>query len=142
MIQSYHLIILNFPSSSAKSNHTSISITRRSHAWEDSKKNIAVATRGASGIGQAIVCEFTHHGATVILVGIQTEPAMRTVNEVTQSGGRAQSIETALRNLEQIDAIVRHTVKQFGHVDIMAPMPNYNIKTPSLTPPNPSTTTS
>jgi hypothetical protein len=24
----------------------------------------------------------------------------------------------------------------------MAPMPNYNIKTPSLTPPNPSTTTS
>ncbi len=85
------------------------------------QKNIVIVTGGASGIGQAIVRKFAHHGATVILADIQTEPAVCTVNEVTQSGGRAQFIETDLRDLEQIDALVRHMVKQFGRVDIMVP---------------------
>ena len=82
---------------------------------------IVIVTGGASGIGKGIVREFARQGATVVSADIQVELGQRVVAEVVNAGGKAEFVETDLRDLKQIKALVDHTVATYGRLDVLIP---------------------
>ena len=82
---------------------------------------IVIVTGGASGIGMGIVREFARQGATVVSADIQVELGQRVVAEVVKAGGKAEFVETDLRDLKQIKALVDHTVTTYGRLDVLIP---------------------
>ena len=81
---------------------------------------IAIVTGGASGIGAAIVHEFTRQGATVVSADVQVE-AGRAVAADAPGPGTAEFLETDLRDLAQIAALVQHALDEHGRLDVMVP---------------------
>jgi meso-butanediol dehydrogenase/(S,S)-butanediol dehydrogenase/diacetyl reductase len=80
---------------------------------------IAIVTGAASGIGEGIAREFAAEGATVVSADIQREPGQKIANDIVAAGGQTDFIETDLRDLNQIQALIDTTVKTHGRLDVL-----------------------
>lgn len=79
----------------------------------------AVVTGGGQGIGQAIAYRLAEAGAAVTIADMTFSAAERTVAKITAGGGQALVVRADVSCLEDIDAVVEHTVGRFGGVDIL-----------------------
>ncbi len=85
-----------------------------------------VVISGASrGIGFAIAKKLASYGASIAILAKTGEPHPKlpgtiytAAQEITSAGGRALPIITDIRNEEQVQSAVAHTVAKFGGIDI------------------------
>jgi NAD(P)-dependent dehydrogenase (short-subunit alcohol dehydrogenase family) len=89
---------------------------------------VAIVTGGGGGIGSAAALALARRGAVVVAmdpgVGVQGEPlaepsAAATVKAIEAEGGRAIASLASVTNREEVGALFRQVVQDFGSLDIV-----------------------
>lgn len=80
---------------------------------------VAIVTGGGSGIGRALCLELAHHGATVVVVDINAEQVVRTVDEIGRAGGSASAFPLDVSDANDLNRLVHDTVDRYRRVDFM-----------------------
>ncbi len=93
---------------------------------------MALVTGGAR-MGQAVALAFARQGCEVILTWRRSrEPAARTVEAVTQAGGRAEELQCDLANPVDIDGLGAMIEQRFGRLHIIANLASAYSPTPAI----------
>ena len=80
---------------------------------------VVLLTGGATGIGRAIALDMAASGATVAIGDTNVDGGQRTVEEILSAGGRASFRSCDVADAEQVDALVRGAVADFGQLDVL-----------------------
>lgn len=81
---------------------------------------IALVTGGGRGIGRAICLELAARGATIIVnYNRSGAAAAEVVAQIEESGGAAHSMQTDVSDAEQVTAMFKAIVSDFGTIDIL-----------------------
>jgi 3-oxoacyl-[acyl-carrier protein] reductase len=80
------------------------------------KGKTAIVTGGTKGIGRAIAEALLLEGLSVCLAARKQDEIDRAINEL---GDHASGFACDVRSYEQVQALIAHTVKQFGGLDIL-----------------------
>lgn len=83
------------------------------------KGKVAIVTGAGTGIGQTAAQSFASEGAKVVLVGRRREPLTSNSKEIQENGGDALVVEADVSKAEQVDHLVKETIRQFGQIDIV-----------------------
>ncbi len=78
------------------------------------QNRIAIVTGAARGIGRAIAARFIAEGATVVISDVLDEEGHATAKEIG-----ATYVHCDVSKSADVQALVQHTVKTFGAVDIL-----------------------
>lgn len=81
---------------------------------------VAIVTGAGSGIGEEMSRLFSAEGASVVVVDIIQERVEKTVASIRAKNGTVYGMALDLTNREDIDKMIKDSVKIFGHVDILA----------------------
>ncbi|MFF1415606.1 SDR family NAD(P)-dependent oxidoreductase [Streptomyces sp. NPDC058289] len=77
-----------------------------------------LVTGAGSGIGRAIALAFAAEGAAVAVAGRTAALLDATVELIEKEGGRAVAVTADVTRTEDVRAMVRRTVEQFGSLDV------------------------
>ena len=81
---------------------------------------IALVTGGGRGIGAAICTELAAEGATVIVnYSRSADAANAVVSAIAEAGGTARAWQADVANAEQVEAMIKGIVAEFGRIDIL-----------------------
>ena len=81
---------------------------------------VAIVTGAGQGIGRGIARRFASEGAIVAVAELNTGTGQQTVKDIqTDFGVEALFVRTDVSNKDSVLAMVEHTVKTFGRVDIL-----------------------
>jgi len=83
------------------------------------KNQIAIVTGAGKGIGEAIALAFAREGAHVVVNDIDSDEAMRVSQRIISMGEKAVPIRADVSIKDQVDHMVKETVKTFGTIDIL-----------------------
>ncbi|MEX2236315.1 MAG: SDR family NAD(P)-dependent oxidoreductase [Dehalococcoidia bacterium] len=95
---------------------------------EELKGQVAIVTGSSRGIGRAIALELARAGADVVVAARseeQTDPKLpgtiySTAEEIEkETGRRALPVRLDVTNDEQIEAMAKKTIEEFGRIDIL-----------------------
>lgn len=81
--------------------------------------NVVIVTGASSGIGAATAREFARHGAQVILAARRVKELTFQVQTITAEGYNALAIPTDITDAIQVSQLVKQTLEQFGHIDVL-----------------------
>lgn len=84
----------------------------------DFENQVVLITGGASGIGRATALAFAREGAHVIVSDIAAHAGEETVGAIRAAGGDARYVRTDMRDAEQVEALVKGTVREHGRLDV------------------------
>jgi len=79
----------------------------------------AVVTGSSSGIGRAIAEKLGAAGAHVYLSGRTLEAMEASKGKIEAAGGKATPVVVNMRDIKQVQDLVKQAEKETGHVDIM-----------------------
>jgi NAD(P)-dependent dehydrogenase (short-subunit alcohol dehydrogenase family) len=80
---------------------------------------VAVVTGGASGIGRGTVLALAKAGADIVIGDIHQGRMDDTVAEVGDLGRKAIAVQCDVTSDEDVDALARAVVEEFGRVDVV-----------------------
>lgn len=80
---------------------------------------VAIVTGSSSGIGKAIALRFGEEGAKVVVAARRGDLCRRTADQICAHEGQAIAISTDVTDVDQVEALVQETVRQFGRLDIL-----------------------
>lgn len=80
---------------------------------------VAVVTGGASGIGCAISERLSQAGASVVIADRDEENAIAAAEHLGADRAKVAAVRTDVTRLEDIAAMVEHTLESFGRLDIL-----------------------
>ncbi|PFH89432.1 3-oxoacyl-[acyl-carrier-protein] reductase [Bacillus sp. AFS088145] len=81
---------------------------------------VALVTGGSRGIGRAIALSLAKNGANVVVNYSGNEAAaLKVVEEITALGVKAIAYKANVSNGEEVAALVKNTVDEFGSIDIL-----------------------
>lgn len=84
------------------------------------KGKTAIVTGGTRGIGRAIAEALVGEGVNVCISGRDIEDVRATVRDLESAGeGGATGAACDVRVYEEVEALVRHAVDEFGGVDVL-----------------------
>jgi NAD(P)-dependent dehydrogenase (short-subunit alcohol dehydrogenase family) len=83
------------------------------------KGKVAVVTGASSGIGEAVARELALRGASVVLASRAVDRLEALRREISASGGLALAVETDISDRASVEAMIGHTVGEFGGLDIL-----------------------
>lgn len=92
---------------------------------------VAVITGGGTGIGKEIATLFGQVGAKLVLAGRRVEVLEAAAAELTAQGREVLTVQTNVREAEQVQAMVERVVERFGRVDLMINNAGANFVCPS-----------
>ena len=79
---------------------------------------VSFVTGGARGIGKAIAQALAEAGSDLALVDIDMEEAAKTAGEIEKNTGvKAIAIQADVTKPEEVDAMIRKIMEEFGHLD-------------------------
>ena len=85
----------------------------------DLSGKVAVVTGGGSGIGRQMAEGLAEAGADLVLCARKAERCEQAAAELEQLGVRALGLACDVRDPDQIQAVVRRTLDELGHVDVL-----------------------
>lgn len=80
---------------------------------------IAVLTGGGGVLAAEIGRGMAKAGATIILLDIREENAVKTAEEIKAAGGKAVGMASNVLDKENMEAVCQNIVKEYGKVDIL-----------------------
>jgi len=80
---------------------------------------VAIVTGAGRGIGQGIALAFAEAGADVVVAARSAEQLAETATGIRERGRRALAVPTDVLKTEQLDALVRKTIDEFGRIDVL-----------------------
>jgi 3-oxoacyl-[acyl-carrier protein] reductase len=83
------------------------------------KNKIAIVTGGTKGIGRGIAEALIREGASVCITARNQQEIDKAVNDFTSAGGTAIGAVCDVRVYEQVKALIDHTAKELGGLDIL-----------------------
>jgi NAD(P)-dependent dehydrogenase (short-subunit alcohol dehydrogenase family) len=82
------------------------------------ENKVAIVTGGSSGIGKATAVELASQGATIVIANRNEETGLKTVKEITDSGGNATFIRTDVSKEIEVKNLVEQTILAYGRLDL------------------------
>ena len=79
---------------------------------------VALVTGAGMGIGRAIAATCAREGAKVVVADFNDEAGAETVALINAAGGEASFIHCDVSDESLVQAMVTHTVKQYGRLDV------------------------
>lgn len=83
------------------------------------KGKVAIVTGSAQGIGKVVAMTFAKEGANVVIADIQEEKGKAAAQECQALGVKALFIKTDVTKYEDVENLVKTTVKELGRVDAL-----------------------
>ncbi len=83
------------------------------------KEKVAIITGGAGGIGRETALLFAAEGAKVIVVDVNEEEGMETVDLLAAAGGAGQFVRADVSNASDCKNMVSRAEEEFGRLDIL-----------------------
>lgn len=81
---------------------------------------VALVTGASRGIGRAVAIELARHGAHVTVnYRVDVQSAQQTAAAITALGGEAHVVQADVSKAQDVKALVRATVREFGQLDIL-----------------------
>lgn len=85
----------------------------------DLSGKVAIVTGSGRGLGRAMALGLADHGATVVTCSRTLEEAERTAEHIRQGGGNALGLAVDTARRESCEQLVRATVEEYGHLDVL-----------------------
>ena len=86
----------------------------------DFKGKVALVTGSSRSIGRGIALAFAREGCSVIVnYSKSSEEAEEVVNTIREMGGRAIAIQCDVSKRDEVEAMFRQAIDEYGHVDIL-----------------------
>ena len=82
-------------------------------------KKVAMITGASSGIGQATALELAKQGFRIMLAARREDRLKQLRSEIIDNGGEASYRVTDVTSFEEMEALAKETVEQFGQIDIL-----------------------
>jgi len=83
------------------------------------ENRVALVTGGTSGIGEATCLLFGREGASVAVVGRNTERGKSVAKRISDAGGNAIFIQADVRKSDDCRTAVDRTLETFGRLDVL-----------------------
>src|SRR5512141_2582924 len=85
----------------------------------DLQGRVALVTGASQGIGRACAIELAKAGAAVALCARNEEKLAAVANDITSAGGSATVFKLDVAKEDEIKAVAKAAIQQFGKVDIL-----------------------
>lgn len=84
------------------------------------KGKTIVVTGGGSGLGKSMATYFLELGANIVITSRNLEKLQNTAKEMeAATGGKVLSVACDVRNYDEVEAMVKASVDEFGQVDVL-----------------------
>lgn len=83
------------------------------------RNKVALITGASRGIGKSIALAMAEAGADIAVVSRKLPDLEEVADEIKQMGRKAMAISANVRNLAEIDEVVKKTTDEFGRIDIL-----------------------
>jgi len=83
------------------------------------KGKVAIITGARRGIGRTSAIKLAQAGAKVVVSDISEEDCQKVVEEIKKGKGKALAVKCDVSKKEEVEEMVRKTVKKFGKIDIL-----------------------
>jgi NAD(P)-dependent dehydrogenase (short-subunit alcohol dehydrogenase family) len=80
---------------------------------------VAIVTGGGSGIGRAAAIAIADAGASTVVADIDAQAAQGVAAEIMRSKGRALGLAVDVSSTDEVSAMTRMAVEEFGGVDLL-----------------------
>lgn len=80
---------------------------------------VALVTGGSRGIGKAIALAMADAGADIVLASRKLPDLEEAANEITKMGRKVLPVSANVRNLAELEPLVKKANGEFGHIDIL-----------------------
>ncbi len=85
----------------------------------DMTHRTVIVTGGTRGIGLALAEGFVLAGARVVVASRKADACEEAASHLRELGGQAIGVPTHLGSIDDLDALVRRTVDEFGGIDVV-----------------------
>jgi len=90
------------------------------NAARELEGRVALVTGAARNIGRIMALDFARAGAAVVVNARSSQAeANAVVKDIVAAGGKAEAVMANVTDPDDVDALVRSTVEQFGRIDIL-----------------------
>jgi NAD(P)-dependent dehydrogenase (short-subunit alcohol dehydrogenase family) len=80
---------------------------------------VALVTGARGGIGAGLAAGLARAGADVAITSRDGSGLEATAEVIAEAGGRSLKLELDVRDLDEVEAAISHTVAELGHLDIL-----------------------
>ncbi|HVO70503.1 MAG TPA: SDR family oxidoreductase [Aggregatilineaceae bacterium] len=92
-------------------------MTENTQGLRGLQDKVAIVTGASSGIGRATAVAFAREGARVVVSDVDVDGGETTVRLIREHGGKASFVRCDVSKSEDVQALIRQTVRQYGRLD-------------------------
>ena len=83
------------------------------------ENKVAIITGGGSGIGQTSSILFAREGAKIVVVDINEDGGLKTVDKIKSNGGESCFIKTDVSDVKDVKNSIKYAVDQYSKIDVL-----------------------